>query len=74
MGYQFVALNQTQNAGCCRLLPRLPAFVVEIRAESILEREPRARQAYTNLAAPYILSIDEETTKSLSWEAMEKFP
>jgi len=42
--------------------------------QSIIEREPRAREAYTNLAAAYTMSGDEETAEALSREAMEMFP
>ena len=40
----------------------------------IIEREPRAKEAYSNLAAAYKLSGDEEAAEALFRETMEKFP
>ncbi len=40
----------------------------------IIEREPRAKEAYSNLAVAYKLSGDEEAAEALFRETMEKFP
>jgi tetratricopeptide (TPR) repeat protein len=40
----------------------------------IIEREPRAKEAYVNLAAIYVKMGDEETAEALFREAMGKFP
>lgn len=42
--------------------------------QSIIEREPRAREAYANLGAIYVKMGDEETGKAIFREAMDKFP
>ena len=40
----------------------------------IIEREPRAKEAYSNLAVAYKLSGDKEAAEALFRESVEKFP
>jgi tetratricopeptide (TPR) repeat protein len=42
--------------------------------ERIIEREPRAREAYLNLATAYGLQGDEATAETLTRQTLEKFP
>lgn len=42
--------------------------------ESIIEREPRAREAYLNLAVAHALLGDEATAEALIQQTLEKFP
>jgi Tfp pilus assembly protein PilF len=42
--------------------------------ERIIEREPRAREAYLNRAVAYAQLGDEATAESLTWQTLEKFP
>ena len=42
--------------------------------ESIIEREPRAREAYLNLAVAYALQGDETTAETLTRQLLDKFP
>jgi thioredoxin-like negative regulator of GroEL len=42
--------------------------------KQIIEREPRAREAYLNLAAAYGLQGDEATAEILTWQTLDKFP
>ncbi len=42
--------------------------------ERIIEREPRAREAYMNLAAAYAFQGDEATAEAMAWQIIEKFP
>lgn len=42
--------------------------------ERIIEREPRAREAYLNLAVAYIHLGDKTTAETLTWQTLDKFP
>jgi Flp pilus assembly protein TadD len=42
--------------------------------ESIIEREPRAREAYLNLAVAYAQLGDEATAETLTRQALDRFP
>lgn len=42
--------------------------------ESIIEREPRAREAYMNLAVAYAQLGDEATAETLTRQALDRFP
>lgn len=42
--------------------------------QHIIDREPRAREAYANLGAIYVKMGDEETAEALFREAIDKFP
>ncbi len=42
--------------------------------ERIIEREPRAREAYLNLAVAYIHQGDETTAETLMRQTLDKFP
>jgi tetratricopeptide (TPR) repeat protein len=42
--------------------------------QGIIEREPRAREAYANLAVTYMQSGDEEAAEALLRETADKFP
>jgi len=42
--------------------------------ERIIEREPRAREAYLNLAVAYVHLGDEATAETLMRQTLEKFP
>ncbi|GIK42070.1 MAG: hypothetical protein BroJett011_59030 [Chloroflexota bacterium] len=50
--------------------------IEEVKAafESIIEREPRAREAYLNLAVAHALLGDETTAEALIRQTLEKFP
>ena len=56
------------------LLKRGHADQAKAAFQSILDREPRAREAYTNLAVACTMSGDEERAEALIREAMRKFP